>query len=68
MFDLLQYLYYVISFANFWQLTNSVFNDYNSRMTASRVSKSRMLGGFFSMQFESIYESEKHDGAWFCLC
>lgn len=47
MFDLLQYLYYVISFANFWQLTNSVFNDYNSHMTASRVSKSRMLGFFF---------------------
>lgn len=68
MFDLLQYLYYVISFANFWQLTNSVFNDYNSHMTASRVSKSRMLGFFFFLQFESIYESEKHDGAWFCLC
>ena len=66
MFVLLQYLYYVISFATFWQLTNSVFDDYNSHMTASRVAKSRML--FFSMQFESIYESEKHDGAWFCLC
>ena len=37
MFVLLQYLYYVISFATFWQLTNSVFDDYNSHMTAIKV-------------------------------